>query len=119
MNDRGPAPSSSPDAVLRSELLAQLPKTFFAPSPARLGYLAVGTAAMLASLWTAHEWLAGRYHWSVYAVAIVVAAFLYPFFLFSLHELGHGAIIRDKRARLVFGWLAGFWIGFQPRFWTA
>jgi fatty acid desaturase len=119
MTDRGPLASSSPDAVLRSELLAQLPKTFFAPSPARLGYLAAATIAMLTSLWAAHEWLAGRYHLSVYVVAVVVAAFVYPWFLFSLHELGHGAIVRNRAARLVLGWLAGFWIGFQPRFWNA
>jgi fatty acid desaturase len=119
MNDCKPLANASPDAALRSELVTLLPKTFFAPSPSRLWYLAAATAGVLASLSIAHEWLAGRCHWSIYIAAVLVAAFLYPFFLFSLHELGHGAIVRHRTVRLVFGWLAGFWIGFQPRFWVA
>jgi fatty acid desaturase len=116
MSDRQ-LPSHTTDDALRNDLAGMLPRDFFAASPLRLGYLAAALCALFACLWTTHRCLIGSWPTWAYLVTTLLAAFFYPCFLFTLHEIGHGAIVRNRTTQLIFGWIAAFWIGFQPTFW--
>jgi len=106
------------DSQIRRELTAILPEDFFRRSPGRLVYLAVAWFCMLLHLWVTAVYVAGGFHLVIYLLTLAAAAGTFPFFLFTLHELGHGAIVRARWARALFGALAGFWIPFQPAFWS-
>ena len=106
------------DLQIRRELTAMLPAEFFRRSPRRLIYLAIAWFCMLLHLWVTSVYLAGGFHVGIYVLTLAAAAGTFPFYLFTLHELGHGSIVRARWARAVFGALAGFWIPFQPALWS-
>jgi len=114
MRDHPPAP----DARLRRELAPLLPPGFFERAPGRLGYLAVAAAALAAHLRVAALWRAGVLPAWAWAASGALAALCFPFFLFTLHELGHGAVVRSPRLRRACMAAAGFPLLFQPAFWT-
>ena len=107
----------SPDPAIRRAIMAELPVSFFAPRPQRLGYLALASGTMIVHLWVARAWSAGRVSTALYLVTLAGAVGAFPAFMFVLHELEHGAIVRGRRLRYWLGFASGFWLLFQPDFW--
>lgn len=112
--DSGP----SADAEVRGALRPLLPENFFRRSPGRIFYALAGHLFMAAHLYATAAWLDGRISGGWVLLTFVAAAYSFPFFLFTLHELGHGALFSPGPTRTVFGAIAGFWLFFQPTFWA-
>ncbi len=113
----GPPDALPRDRAIRRAITTTLPDSFFAPRPQRLVYLALANGALIAHLWVAHAWRAGRVSGVVYGLTLAAATGTFPAFMFVLHELEHGAIVRGRRLRTWLGFASGFWMLFQPEFW--
>lgn len=109
--------ASRPDAEVRGVLRPLLPKNFFRRSPSRILYAFAGHAAMAAHLYATAAWLDGQISGGWVLLSLIAASYTFPFFLFTLHELGHGALFPPGILRNICGAIAGFWLFFQPTFW--
>lgn len=107
------------DALIWNELRPFLPKHFFERSPSRLNYLAVAVGAVVAHLMVARAVLNGQLGWGWSLATLLVAAYTYPYFMLTMHELQHGAVLPNGAARELASWVAGIPLPFQPRFWRA
>lgn len=106
------------DREVRAELLPYLPEGFFKKSPGRLAYLAAAWLCLGLHLYVTTAWLGGRLSTWHYALTLCAASLTYPYYLFTLHEISHGAVVESRRARQLLGAAAGFFILFQPLFWS-
>jgi fatty acid desaturase len=106
-----------PDAAIRDDLRPFLPESFFRRSPSRLNYLAAAVAAAAAHLALTSAVLKGLAAPGWWLVTLAAAVYTYPYFMLTMHELEHGAVLPKGAARELASWAAGFVLPFQPRFW--
>jgi len=108
-----------PDAVVRRALRDRLPSDFGHRRPLRLVWLALAIATVMLHLAVTQAILAEETSpwWMV--LTLPLAVFTWPCFFFSLHELGHGAVLPPGRMRRIASGLAAFPILLQPTLWTA
>ncbi len=107
---------NQPVSFYARELRDSLPPRAFNPEPLRslwlLGHLAivvVGTVAI------AHKWGG----WPATLAFTLVIGHSFGAMAFVGHELLHGAVVRNLRARAVLGWLAFLPFTLSPRLWVA
>ncbi|PWT93781.1 MAG: hypothetical protein C5B56_00165 [Proteobacteria bacterium] len=116
----GEAPPGMPtDAAVRRALRGRLPSDFGRRRPLRLGWLALAITTVLLHLAVTQAVLAGNMSPWWMALSLPIAAFTWPCFFFTLHELGHGALLPPGRMRRIASAFAAFPILLQPTLWTA
>jgi fatty acid desaturase len=93
-----------------------LPANIFRPVPARLIWLAVHVAVIVAGTCIVAARLGG---WPVSLVLSLLIGHSFAGLAFVGHELLHGAILRQKTPRYVLGWLCFLPFTLSPRLWIA
>jgi fatty acid desaturase len=98
------------------DLRPELPAQAFERAPSRLAfmgvYFVIATSAIVAVA-------LGAVPWFLLPVASIVIGCSFAGMTFVGHELMHGAILRNKRLQLVFGWLGFLPFIVSPRLWVA
>jgi len=118
--DKKAAPPRMPaDAVVRRALRDRLPSDFGRRRPLRLGWLLLAMVAVASHLALTQAVLAGAASGWWMVLSLPIAGFTWPFFLFVLHEVCHGALLPRGPMRRIAGALAAFPILLQPTFWNA
>lgn len=115
----GEAPGMPADAVVRRALRDRLPEDFGRRQPLRLVWLGLAVGAVLLHLVLTKAYLDGVASGWWMLASLPLAAFAWPCFFFSLHELGHGAVLPPGPLRRIASAVAAFPILLQPTFWTA
>src|SRR4051794_21258490 len=102
------------------DLRPHLPPAVFRPAPARLLWLPLHAAVAAACIWLIATGTVGRPLAAVLSIPIGLA---FAGMAFVAHELLHGAIVRDLRARHILGGIAfspflisaRHWVGWHNR----
>jgi fatty acid desaturase len=105
-----------PVSYYAHELRPHLGAEVFAPAPARLAWLALHVAVVVAGIWAI---AAGGLAWPLQALISIPIGLAFAGMAFVAHEALHGAVVRPRWARLLVGG-----IGFAPylisaRHWVA
>jgi fatty acid desaturase len=108
----------TPDTAIRQMLREHLPKDFGKRDPRRLGWLLLALLFVSAHLLVVRAALKGdAYGWWMIAT-LPAAVTTWPYFLFVLHELGHGALLPRGPVRFLASAFAAYPILLQPTFWS-
>jgi fatty acid desaturase len=93
-----------------------LPADAFAPVHSRLAWIPVHLAIIATA---AVSMALGWVPWFVYPVLGIVIGISFACLTFVAHEAMHGGIVRDKRSRMIVGWIGFLPFTLAPRLWAA
>ncbi|MBA3462095.1 MAG: fatty acid desaturase [Deltaproteobacteria bacterium] len=94
----------------------ELPAEAFTPARSRLAWIPVHFAIIaVAAASIALGWVP----WFVYPVLGLVIGVSFSCLTFLAHESMHGGVVRDKRARMIVGWIGFLPFMVAPRLWAA
>lgn len=92
-----------------------LPANLFEPAPRRLLWLVLHAAVATAGILVL---AAGWIPWSLALLVSLVIGHSFAGTAFVAHEALHGSVVRNRRARLLVGWLGFLPFTFSPRLWS-